>query len=204
MSTVPPSAPDSAGVTWEVATLFPRQGLWSDAEFLNLTDDLTHLVELTDGHLEVLEMPTTSHQQIVLRLVRQLSDFVQPRQLGLALMAPLRVRLRSGMFREPDVVFASAKHAHYVQDDFWTGADLVMEVVSSGAKSRRRDLEQKRREYAEAEIDEYWIVDPLSETISVLARIGLEYQVSGEFRNSEIARSQLLSGFTVSVSDIFS
>lgn len=203
MSTAPHTTPDPAGLTWDVATLFPRQGQWSDSDFLNLTEDLTRLVELTDGQLKVLEMPTTSHQQIVFRLVCRLSDFVAPLELGIALMAPLRIRLRPGMFREPDVVFALKEHSQLVQEEFWTGADLVMEVVSSGAKSRRRDLDEKRREYATAGIQEYWIVDPLVETISVLALVGSDYQVSGEFRKNDIARSHLLSGFTVAVSEIF-
>src|SRR5262249_41063625 len=42
---------------------FPRQGTWSEEEYLKL--DTNRLIELSDGHLEVLTMPTTSHQMIV-------------------------------------------------------------------------------------------------------------------------------------------
>ena len=203
MSTVHESTSDLLGLTWDVATLFPRQGEWSDIEYLNLTDDLTQLVELTDGRLEILEMPTTSHQQMVFKLVRQLSDFVESRKLGTALMAPLRVQLRPGIFREPDVVFALTEHRHFIQDDFWTGADLVIEVVSAGPKSRRRDLDEKRRDYAASGIAEYWIVDPLAKTISVLEYAGTAYTEIGAYRESQLAHSRLLSGFSVSVSDIF-
>jgi Uma2 family endonuclease len=47
-----------------------------------------------------------------------------------------------------------------VTDEYWEGADLVMEVVSSHDEDRRRDLVVKREEYARAGIAEYWIVDP--------------------------------------------
>jgi len=200
MSSVPDSTSESPQVTWDVATLFPLQGQWSETEYLNLTDDLMQLVELTDGHLEILEMPTTSHQQMVLKLVRQLTDFAEPRQLGTALMAPLRVQLRPGLFREPDVVFAMSSQR--IQDDFWIGADLVMEVVSAGEKSRRRDLDQKRREYAEAGIAEYWIVDPLTYTISVLQLDGNHYVDAGVFAQGDRAVSRLLRGFSVSVDEL--
>ena len=195
--------PESPELTWDIAYLFPHQGQWSDSKYLELTEDLTQLVELTDGRLEILEMPTTSHQQLVLYLIRCLSDFVREQNLGTALMAPLRVQLRPGMFREPDIVFASLSNAQFVRDDFWLGADLVMEIVSAGIKSRRRDLEDKRRDYAAAGIDEYWIVDPLHQAVLVLNRVGQEYQRVGEFRGNEIACSKLLEGFCVSVIDLF-
>lgn len=202
MSTIPDSNSMAPDVTWDVATLFPRQGHWNDTEYLNLTDDLTRLVELTHGRLEILEMPTTSHQRIVFELVRQLFAFVESRKLGTALMAPLRVRLQPGVFREPDVVFASTEHQQFIQDDFWTGADLVMEVVSAGPKSRRRDLDEKRSEYSAAGIAEYWIVDPLTQTILVLELLNSSYEVVGKFGINEIASSRLLSGFAVAVNDI--
>ncbi len=195
--------PESPELTWDIAYLFPHQGQWSDSKYLELTDDLTQLVELTDGRLEILELPTTSHQQIVLCLIRFLSEFVRERHLGTALMAPLRVQLRPGMFREPDIVFASSANEQFVRDEYWLGADLVMEVVSNGPKSRSRDLEDKRRDYAAAGIDEYWIVDPMNQSILVLTLVGQEYQQMGEFRRNDIACSKLIDGFRVPVNDLF-
>lgn len=208
MSTVPRTGSDMSELTWDVATLFPPQGQWTDGDYLNLTNDLTQLVELADGHLDILEMPSTSHQQIVLKLMRQLADFVDRSDLGIALMAPLRVQLRPGLFREPDVVFALKEHSDYVRDEFWTGADLVFEVVSSSPKSRRRDLHDKRHEYAQARITEYWIVDPMNRNISVLQLDEFDpdsrqYKVTGEFSKVDFADSGLLAGFTVSVNEIF-
>ncbi len=197
-----PTTPITPELTWEVAQLFPCQGAWSDSSYLELTHDLANLVELTDGQLEVLEMPTTSHQAMVLVLVRYLSEFVRDRSLGVALMAPLRVQLRPGLFREPDVVFAFAKNQHLVRDDFWTGANLVMEVVSAGAKSRQRDLQNKRHEYAAAGIAEYWIIDPMTQSITVLELRGTEYQESGIYHAGESAASKLLEGFSLPTNEV--
>jgi Uma2 family endonuclease len=188
--------------TWEVAYLFPAQGQWSEADYLTLNGN--QLVEFSRGVLEVLPMPTTSHQLVVAYLYGLLAAFVTERDLGLALIAPLRVRLCRGKFREPDVVFMLKRHAGRIGEEFWEGADLVMEVVSREPEDRRRDLETKRREYARAGIAEYWIVDPQEGRITVLRRVGRRYVVHGEFVRGDAASSYLLDGFRVDVSAAFS
>lgn len=181
--------------TWEIAHLFPEQGNWSEQEYLDLNGN--HLIEFSDGIVEVLPMPTSSHQFIALFLYRALLAFTQI-EPGFVLVAPLRVRLWPGKFREPDVVFMLAAHANRVGEQFWEGADLAMEVVSE--TNRELDLETKREEYARAGIAEYWIVDPAQERITVLRLQGDRYEIHGEFAPGATATSALLKGFTVPVS----
>jgi hypothetical protein len=57
MSTVPFSSLPQGDYAWELATLFPKQGGWSEYDYLQLTDDTNGRVELTDGRLEFLPMP---------------------------------------------------------------------------------------------------------------------------------------------------
>jgi len=187
---------------WEVAYLFPTQGNWSEEEYLAL--DGNYLVEFDDGFIEVLPMPTTSHQLIVMYLHGLLHAFVSRRGLGMALFAALRVRLWPGKFREPDVIFMLKKHARRIGEEFWEGADLVMEVVSGDAEDRRRDLVTKRQEYAKAGIPEYWIVDPQEGRITVLRLSGNRYTVQGVYSKGQAASSVLLRGFVVDVKEVFS
>lgn len=187
--------------TWEIAGLFPAQGDWSVEEYLALPDN--RLIEFDAGRLEVLPMPTTLHQWVMFYLCRLLDAFASAQDLGLALPAPLRVRLWPGKFREPDVVFMRRQHGRRVGREYWIGADLVMEVLSDEAKDRRRDLVTKRREYARAGIREYWLVDPQSKTITVLRLRKQRYAVHGKYRVGQEARSHLLSGFRVDVSSAF-
>ncbi len=186
--------------TWEVALLFPEQGNWSAEEYLALPGN--RLLEFSEGRLEVLPMPTTLHQWIVGFLYRALETFVWPK-LGLVLMAPLRVQLWPDKFREPDVVFMFKKHRNRVGEEFWKGADLVMEVVSDEPEDRRRDLVTKRLEYARAGIREYWIVDPRRKQITVLRLKGKKYTIHGTFKPGQQARSRLLAGFSVDVATTF-
>src|SRR2546423_14435448 len=87
----------SAEPAWDIARLFPNQGVWDEGDYLALATN--HLVEFSDGFIEVLPMPTSSHQFIVQYLSNLLLAFISRRNLGSVLFAPLRVRLRKGKFR---------------------------------------------------------------------------------------------------------
>jgi Uma2 family endonuclease len=188
---------------WEIARLFPGQGDWDEAEYLALTRDTNHFVELVDGNVEVHEMPTLTHQLIVAFLSRVIGDFVSLNDQGITVFGPLRVRLRARLIREPDIMVMLKENAARAGEEFWQGADLVVEVVSKDDKSRRRDLKEKRQDYAQARIREYWIVDPQEESITVLKLSRTTYAVHGEWTGKEVATSALLKGFQVQVSEVF-
>ncbi len=184
---------------WEIARLFPYQGEWSEEDYLELNTN--HLVELTDGHIEVLPMPTPRHQRIVFLLQRLLWMFVTKHNLGEVLAAPLRVRLGVRKFREPDVVFIFAAKLDQQGERYWENVDLVMEVVSPD--DPKRDYAEKRIDYAQAGIAEYWIIDPTRQLITVLRLQAEEYVVIGEFTPGMQANSVLLAGFGVDVTEVF-
>ena len=184
--------------TWEMAHLYPAQGTWSEQEYLRL--DIGRQVEYTHGVLEFLPMPTLSHQDIVRYLLQRLDAHVRKENLGRVYFAPCPVRIGKGKYREPGLFFL--KHERI--GDRKTppdGADLIVEVVSEGEENRRRDLVEKRREYAEAGIPEYWVVDPQYRRIIVFVLEGETYRVHGEFGPGQRAASVLLPGFEVSVEE---
>jgi Uma2 family endonuclease len=186
---------------WEIAELFPNQGFLSESDYLFLTDRSNRVAEFSDGRIEVLPMPTLEHQEIVLFLVNMLRAFVTPRRLGRAIMAPFRLRLAEGKFREPDVLFLLQSNLSKISDRFWDGADLVMEVVSEDDPAR--DLQTQRAEYAQAGITEYWIVDPRSRTISVLKLTSGRYEIFSEASQQGLVHSSLLPGFTIDAAAAF-
>jgi Uma2 family endonuclease len=176
------------------------QGLWTEEMYLALTDQTNHLIEFTDGRIEVLPMPTRSHQRILI-LLFDLFRVIVGRSGGEVLVAPLRLRIRPGKLREPDILILLDAADPRNQDAYWLGADLVVEIVSPDGLER--DTEEKPRDYAEAGIPEYWIVNPMDATISVLVLDGQAYRLHGQFRRGERATSRLLSGFVVSVDEVF-
>lgn len=180
-----------------VVDLLPPQGAWSEERYLWLTDATNRLIEFTDGYIDVLPMPTRNHQAISQALFLALLPAIQ-RIGGDLFYAPLRLRIRNGKHREPDLLLLLDRRDHRNQDRYWLGADLVVEIVSPDEPER--DLFEKRRDYAEGRVPEYWIVNPLDETITVLRLEGAAYVEHGVFRRGERATSALLEGFAVEVS----
>jgi Uma2 family endonuclease len=83
---------------------------------------------------------------------------------------------------------------------YWLGVDVAVEVVSDD--DPERDTKIKRADYAEAGIPEYWIVNPLNDTLTVLTLEGDTYAEHGVFQCGDTATSRLLDGFSVSVDEV--
>ncbi len=186
--------------TWEIALLFPDQGMWTEGEYLAL--DTNQLIEFCDGHLEFLPMPDMFHQDLVAFVYKLLLSLVEQQNLGRVYFAPLRIRTIPRKIREPDVVYVKPERIIDRRTPP-NGADLVVEVVSPGEEARTRDLETKRKEYAQAGISEYWVIDPEAETVTVLALEGESYHEHGNFTKGQSATSVLLPEFAVDVAALF-
>ena len=156
-----------SGQEWKdmLEEILPPQGRWSEEQYLILTDHRNRFVEFTDGYLEVLPMPTDRHQSVLQSVILAFHDFTEARG-GKVQFGPLRLRIRPGKFREPDLLLLRSAVDPRRQNRFWTGADLALEVVSEDKPER--DLVDKRGDYAEGGVPEYWIVNPQTETITVL------------------------------------
>jgi len=102
-SGVPDRHSERGEPTWEIATLFPLQGEWSEAAYLALPSN--RLLELNDGCLEILPRPTCFHELIVEFLFDLLRSFLRERGLGKVMRAPLAIRFWEGQMREPDILF---------------------------------------------------------------------------------------------------
>ena len=197
MTTATPSLSDYEQTILE---LLPDQGKWSDEAYLWLTDHTNQLVEFTDGKIERLPMPTDLHQTVLEFMFTALLAFISPVG-GKVHFAGIRMRVRRGKYREPDVLLVRDAKDPRRGNRFWTGADLTLEVVSP--EKPERDLIDKRFDYAEAGVPEYWIVNPQVETITVLKLQNDAYVEHGVFGRGQQATSAVLPGFRVNVDDVF-
>jgi Uma2 family endonuclease len=128
------------------------------------------------------------------------NSFVDPLG-GTVFFSGVRLRIREQAYREPDLLLLKDKNDPRKQERFWSGTDLTLEVVSEDNPAR--DLVEKRKDYAEARVPEYWIVNSEDETITVLKLDGASYVEHGVFVRGDAAASAMLPGFTVSVAAVF-
>lgn len=78
---------------------------------------------------------------------------------------------------------------------------LIVEFVSAGKRDRRRDYDEKRDEYLEIGVKEYWVIDRFRHTLTVFTRRG------GKVRRrvvpgNETYTSNLLPGFVLPLNDL--
>ena len=118
--------------TLAVTEFFPYQGEWTEVDYLLLSTN--RLIELSEGRLELLPMPSERHQRIVRFLFLLFYAFVSKEKLGEVFFAPLKIKLWEGKFREPDILFMSNANAEKRGEQFWQSADLVVEVISPATR----------------------------------------------------------------------
>lgn len=137
----------------------PNQTLEMDYEtYLEWADEDIRS-EWVDGKV-IIDMPPKHHHQTAVEFLYWLLDtYVTLFQLGLVRLAPFEVKLTPfGSSREPDLFFLSNTHKNRLTEDRLAGApDLAVEIISKG--SIKRDRDDKFKEYAEAGVQEYWIID---------------------------------------------
>ena len=158
--------------------------------------------EVIDGELFMTPAPKPRHQRIVLRLAEELSRFVRENSLGEVFVAPVDVILDQHTVLEPDVLFISTARASIVKEDAIEGApDLVVEVLS--LSTFYKDLRKKMTAYSQFGVQEYWIVDPETQSIEVYARRDEKLQLAQKFSSGETVESALLPGVQLAVNDVF-
>ena len=185
----------------EIATLFPRQGEWTEAHYFALPET-NRKVELANGELILAPSPSSQHQSVSMALSVALGSHVSRNKLGAVLAAPFDVQLLPGTIRQPDLLFVTNDHLAWLDDKFASGQpDWVAEIVSPG--DREVDERVKLKEYAQAGIAEYWLVDPEDSTIHVYVLEGSAYELSAQVGKGQVARSATIAGFEVALDEVF-
>jgi len=160
--------------------------------------------ELIDGEHYVTPAPNLRHQRVLQNLNRLLDRWVEERHLGRVFFAPLDVVFTFHDVVEPDLIYVSHERDSILTAANLQGApDLVVEVLSPS--TRRRDELLKRGLYGRAGVAEYWVVDPVAETVKVYRRAGDDFARVELLSASDGDRltSPLLPGLEIPLAVVF-
>jgi len=131
----------------------------------NLPDGVR--AELIDGQIFYCAAPKMIHQRLQAELFYVLLHHVRSNGGKCEVfVAPLSVKLVDDRknYLEPDIVVIC--DSDVLEDDGCHGApDLVIEIVSKSTS--KRDYGIKMLKYRTAGVKEYWVVDPMKETVMV-------------------------------------
>ena len=109
--------------------------------------------------------------------------------------------------RFPDLVVLREAHLQLVQRRLTITLDmpppqLVVEVVSPGSKNRERDYKNKLAQYQAREIDEYWVIDPEAQAVTVFSLRSGHYFEVGQFRGTDRIASPLFPNLDINAAAI--
>lgn len=176
------------------------------AAFLEwMTED--HKAEFINGEVVMHSPAKASHNQITLRVVRLLADYVDDHRLGLVGTEKWMVSLTRNDY-EPDVCFWRAAVAgEFAPDQMrFPAPDLVCEVLSPS--TRDADLGVKLDDYGAHGVAEYWVLDPDDGMLRQFVQAEVPDDEDGRLELAMLAstgevRSRAVEGLVVPVAAFF-
>jgi Uma2 family endonuclease len=157
--------------------------------------DDTYRYELIYGVLVVSPYPLPTERGPNEMLGHWLLTYREQHPQGAALDLTLHeqeIRTRENRRRADRAIWAGLGRLPNVEEDTPT---IVVEFVSAARKDRQRDYDEKRKEYLEMQIAEYWIIDRFRRLMTVYRHTGQEVIV----KENELYTTPLLPGFELSL-----
>jgi len=138
----------------------------TEDEFVVWADEKVR-AEWVDGRVELMSPVSVDHDQLTIFLLALLQWINDTEDAGSVYGSEVTVRLQPQHRRRlPDIKFVTRERASIVRKNCIEGApDMVIEVVSPDSVAR--DYREKYQEYLAAGVREYWIVNPLTQTVEV-------------------------------------
>jgi Uma2 family endonuclease len=173
-------------------------------DFLKFPDD-EQRHELIDGEHYVTPSPNTRHQRLVVRLVTEFENYFRGHRAGQVFCAPFDCVFTNFDVVEPDLLVVLGDQIEILTEQNVRGAPaIVIEILSPGTSRRDRGI--KRDLYDRGGVREYWIIDPVDNTIQVLGRstsLHLTSQSELPAPGNDELTTPLLPGFSLNLADLF-
>lgn len=173
-------------------------------EYLSYDDGTDKLYELFNG--ELIELPPESGENIeILGFVYlQLAQILEHRRVRWGLELEVRGEPKN---RYPDLTIIREEHIQQLRQRNTIRLSmepplLVIEAVSPGQTNRERDYIDKRKQYQDRGIPEYWLIDPAQATVTVLELTGGIYRELGVFSGSDPIGSSVISGLSITAQQV--
>lgn len=174
-----------------------------------LTSDESERIELIYGEPVMMAPPVRRHQEALMELSSQLHAYLKGKKCKVY-PAPFAVRLfeRNGDYPEdvdtmvePDISVVC--DASKLDDIGCKGApDLVMEILSP--TTQRHDRVTKFNLYQQAGVREYWIVDPVGQSVQVFVLDGGHYAAKDFGTAKDTIKVNVLEDCAIDLSQVFS
>lgn len=144
---------------------YDRQGSYTLVDYLALPDE--QRVELIDGVFYDMSSPSVPHQLIGGAIYAQLLAYIKKKKSScVPLIAPADVQLDcdNRTIVQPDVMIVCDRSKIH-RNRVFGAPDFIIEVLSPSTKNK--DILIKGAKYQNAGVKEYWLIDPMQQTVLV-------------------------------------
>jgi Uma2 family endonuclease len=180
----------------------PRQGEWTYHHYTAIPDEQRY--EIIDGVLYIAPPAhTILHQQIVACMGYYFYAYITLKDRGNILLGPIDIELTPRTVVQPDLVVLLGA----LSDDFLSSShiigtpDLVVEILEPN--TAEHDRGRKYNAYARGGVREYWIVDPLINSVEIYALEAGIYHLLGIFRRDDLLPSRVIKDLPVRAYQFF-
>ena len=158
--------------------------------------------ELYDGEVVVSPTPFPRHQRVAHHIGAILDDY-ERRAGGLVFSVPIDIVFSEHNVVEPDVVYFCEARRHLIHMMAVTRAapDLAVEVLSRSTEATDRG--RKMQLLARFGVPEYWIVDPVKNTIEIYVLRGPAYELVATHGEHQQAQSPTLPDLSFPAARVF-
>jgi Uma2 family endonuclease len=164
-------------------------------------DGLRH--EIIDGEHYVNASPVTKHQRVSYNLIVEIGIYLRQHPVGRLYHAPLDIVFSPYDVVEPDLLFITNERREIITTKNIQGSpDLLVEILSES--NRKYDEVTKRALYERTEVGEYWIIDPVHDTVRVFRRNPAgRYEIAADLSRNETLTSPLFPTLEILLDEIF-
>lgn len=174
-----------------------------DLDILSHSDSINY--EIIEGELFVTRTPHRRHQQICVKIARELDIWNESTGLGETIITP------GIIFSDednviPDVVWVSRERLAQIEDEaghLTSAPELIVEVISPGIENEKRDREVKVKLYSRQGVQEYWIVDRFKKQVEIYRRQQARLILDKTLFSHDEITSPLLPSFTCLIERFF-
>ncbi|ASK61161.1 endonuclease [Virgibacillus phasianinus] len=183
----------------------PEEKKVSLSEFYHLREKTDKQMEYIGGVVFMAPSPSIAHQRISGRLHAQLFNLLEDKDCEV-FHAPLDVEFSEGDGEEKKIVIPDLTvicDREGLENNKYSGAPtIIIEIISPSNQSH--DLVTKLNLYMQYGVKEYWIVNPLLNTVQVYSLNDEgNYQQSDIAKNVGTVQSKVLAAFVVEVEKLF-
>lgn len=187
------SIPDA--LDWDALPVPPSVRM-SEEEYVQWSLGQEYRTEWVDGEVIVMSPGSDQHENLDGWLIAVLRVLAEVRKLGIVRGNNTSIRFATQRRRRtPDALFVTLSRRDIIRRSYIDGApDAVFEIISDD--STVRDRQQKFAEYQREGVREYWILDPMHETLD-LYLLGADSRYSKAEPREGRFDSSVIDGFYI-------